>query len=313
MAQIIKIQDCISRYEQDPYHYINQFIRLKKQRWQSIKEIAEKKKGSLHYDKGAADDETVGKRKKTFTLKRKKEASDINKGKEADEWFNGLDGETDESLIARIPAAGEELVSFFKEYVYEFQLKWASSTISDISRLSREIKSDKILHILAQQLPDSYFIMYRPVLQVNQAAVELSVLILTPLEICCISFLEGERDSAFIGSKDRFWKEKTVRGKERSLLNPAVELLRTGTVLSGLLKGSGIELPVRKVIVSRTSYIDYPELPYGIDICDKRHWKEWLEKQQKNFAPIKSQQLKTAKILLSHGVSDSMRRQEWLS
>ncbi|WP_412095349.1 hypothetical protein, partial [Bacillus haynesii] len=24
MAQIIKIQDCISRYEQDPYHYINQ-------------------------------------------------------------------------------------------------------------------------------------------------------------------------------------------------------------------------------------------------------------------------------------------------
>ena len=49
--------------------------------------MAEKKKDSLHYDKEAADDETVGKRKKTFTLKRKKEASDINKGKEADEWF----------------------------------------------------------------------------------------------------------------------------------------------------------------------------------------------------------------------------------
>ncbi|WHF44119.1 hypothetical protein QKW34_16450 [Bacillus licheniformis] len=44
MAQIIKIQDCISRYEQDPYHYINQFIRLKKQRWQSIKEMSEKRK-----------------------------------------------------------------------------------------------------------------------------------------------------------------------------------------------------------------------------------------------------------------------------
>ncbi|MEG9463382.1 MAG: hypothetical protein MIK35_14550, partial [Bacillus amyloliquefaciens] len=27
MAQIIKIHDCISRYELDPYHYMNQFIR----------------------------------------------------------------------------------------------------------------------------------------------------------------------------------------------------------------------------------------------------------------------------------------------
>lgn len=30
MAQIIKIHDYISRYELDPYHYINQFVRLKK-------------------------------------------------------------------------------------------------------------------------------------------------------------------------------------------------------------------------------------------------------------------------------------------
>lgn len=87
MAQIIKIQDCISRYEQDPYHYINQFIRLKKQRWQSIKEMAEKKKDSLHYDKEAADDETVGKRKKTFTLKRKKKHPILIKEKKP---MNGL-------------------------------------------------------------------------------------------------------------------------------------------------------------------------------------------------------------------------------
>ncbi|MFE4585135.1 hypothetical protein ACFRA1_07715, partial [Bacillus subtilis] len=36
MAQIIKIHDYISRYELDPYHYINQFVRLKKERWLSL-------------------------------------------------------------------------------------------------------------------------------------------------------------------------------------------------------------------------------------------------------------------------------------
>lgn len=40
MAQIIKIQDYISRYEQDPHHYINQFNRLKKQRWDELKKAS---------------------------------------------------------------------------------------------------------------------------------------------------------------------------------------------------------------------------------------------------------------------------------
>lgn len=95
MAQIIKIQDCISRYEQDPYHYINQFIRLKKQRWQSIKEMAEKKKESIHHDKGAAGDETVGKRKNTFTLKRKKKHPILIKEKKP---MNGLTDWTEKRM-----------------------------------------------------------------------------------------------------------------------------------------------------------------------------------------------------------------------
>ncbi|QHZ48095.1 hypothetical protein [Bacillus sp. NSP9.1] len=313
MAQIVKIQDCISRYEQDPYHYMNQFIRLKKQRWQSLKEMAEKKEEGFFRGESIPSENDGSRKKRTFSLKRKKELSDINNGKEAvDQWFNGLEEEMDGDLIARIPAGEKELAAFFKERLYQFQLKWASSTISDISGLSREIKSDKILQILAQQLPDSYFIMYHPVLQVSQAAAELSIIILTPLEIYCLAFLEGDKESAFIGSKDRFWKEKTVRGKERSVLNPTTELLRTGSILSQLLKGSDIELPVRKFIISRTSYIDYPEPPYGIEIYDRRQWGDWLAKQQKNFAPIKSRQLKAAKILLSYGVSESKRRKEWL-
>ncbi|UOY90365.1 hypothetical protein [Bacillus glycinifermentans] len=313
MAQIIKIQDCISRYEQDPYHYMNQFIRLKKQRWQSMTAIAEEKEAGRFQIAAAAPEETGGTKKKKFSLKRKKEASDMNSGREVDDqWFNGLEAEMDGSFIAKIPAGKKELAPFFKEYLYQFQLKWASSTISDISSLSREIHNDKILQILAQQLPDSYFLMYKPVLQVNQATVELSIILLTPLEIYCMVFLEGDKESTFSGSKNRFWKEKTVRGRETSVLNPSTELIRTGSVLSGLLKWADIELPIRKVIFSRTSYIDYPEPPYGIDIYDRREWRNWIARQQKNIAPIKNRQLKAAKILLAHGVSDSKRRKEWL-
>ena len=37
MAQLIKLQDYVSRYEQDIYRYPSQFIKLKKQQWDKIK------------------------------------------------------------------------------------------------------------------------------------------------------------------------------------------------------------------------------------------------------------------------------------
>ncbi|MDA1477668.1 hypothetical protein [Bacillus changyiensis] len=312
MAQIIKIQDCISRYEQDPYHYMNQYIRLKKQRWQSMVDIAKQKEAAQFLESQSLEEEKG--RQKKFSLKRKKDTSDIKTSNEVSgQLFNSLDQDLNESFLARIPVDRKDLLSFFKEYIYEFQLKWASSTISDISKLSREIKNDKILQILAQQLPDSYFLMYRPVLQVNQATAELSIIILTPLEIFCVVFLEGERESVFHGSKNRFWKEKTVRGVEKSVLNPSTELLRTGSIVTGLLKKAKIDLPIHKVIISRTSFIDFPDPPYGIEVFDRRQWSDWLAKHKKNIAPIKNQQLKTAKLLLSYGVSDSKRRKEWLN
>ena len=37
MAQLIKMQDYISRYEQDIYRYPTQFAKLKKQQWDKLK------------------------------------------------------------------------------------------------------------------------------------------------------------------------------------------------------------------------------------------------------------------------------------
>ncbi len=65
-----------------------------------------------------------------------------------------------------------------------------------------------MLKMLAQKSPDSYFVMYHPVLQIQQASVELSMIIISPLEIFCAVFMEAEEDSVYIGSKHRFGKKE---------------------------------------------------------------------------------------------------------
>mgnify|MGYP005609875703 CR=1 FL=1 len=38
MGQLIKLQDYVSRYEQDIYHYPTQYVYLKKQQWEKVNE-----------------------------------------------------------------------------------------------------------------------------------------------------------------------------------------------------------------------------------------------------------------------------------
>ena len=42
MAQLLKLQDYISRYETDIYRYSNQYIRFKKQQWNALQQAKEK-------------------------------------------------------------------------------------------------------------------------------------------------------------------------------------------------------------------------------------------------------------------------------
>jgi hypothetical protein len=46
MAQLIKLLDYVSRYETDLYRYPSQFVRLKKQQWEKMKQHW--KNGELH-------------------------------------------------------------------------------------------------------------------------------------------------------------------------------------------------------------------------------------------------------------------------
>ncbi|WP_071391479.1 hypothetical protein [Bacillus velezensis] len=309
MAQIIKIHDCISRYELDPYHYMNQFIRLKKERWEALLEAFDRMTEETETETAAGGETDQAPARKKFSLKKRKEENTADINEKRHQWFDEPEGE--EALFGDLPSQKSELAPFFKDQLYDFQLKWASSTLSQKSELSQAVKRDRMLKMLAQKLPDSYFVMYHPVLQIQQASVELSIIIISPLEIFCTAFMEAEEDSVYIGSKHRFWEERGS-GSTRQVLNPSLSLHRTGSVVSQIIKEKQADIPVRKLLLSRTSYIDYPEPPYGLEIADKRTVAGWLEKQQKNTAPIKHHQLKAAKALLSYGLSDSSRRQEWL-
>jgi hypothetical protein len=49
MAQLIKLQDYVSRYEQDPYQYPARFIQLKKKNWNNVRASFEKGDISLMF------------------------------------------------------------------------------------------------------------------------------------------------------------------------------------------------------------------------------------------------------------------------
>ncbi|ALC82057.1 NERD domain-containing protein [Bacillus gobiensis] len=306
MGQILKLYDYISRYEMNTNQYTNQFIRLKKERWESLQKACEN--GFFTEEKDESEKTTKG---NIFSFKRGKKRSAAETDKKY-EWFYKEFSEGT-GLNVDLLTSDRKRAEAFKEYIYRFQLKWASSTISQISSIQHEVYLDKELEMLAQSLPDSYFILYKPVLKVRKAAVELTVVLLAPLKIYCVVFLEGrnERESVFLGSKNRFWEERFQNGT-RNVLNPCASLFRTEKVLANILNEKAIDLPIEKLIISRTSYIDYPDLPFGLSIVDKRNWREWLTKQQKNTAPIKSKQISAARQLLYHGESRSHDRKEWL-
>ncbi|MFJ5965299.1 hypothetical protein [Bacillus sp. NPDC093026] len=311
MAQIIKIQDYISRYEQDPHHYINQFIRLKKQRWEELKQASKEQVQKIQFDQMSEQaSEQEDEKKKTFSLKRKQKQADMKKERDLRLFHEPTDIE--QGVFRNVPTDEAKLIHFFKDHLYDVQLKWASSTISQISTVSHHIRYDEKLRMLARQLPDSYFVMYKPVLLIQKAEMELCPVLITPLEVICLSFLEAEPDSVYIGSKERFWEKRATGKAVQSVLNPCAHLLRSGNVVSKILDQNGIDFPVKKILISRTSYIDLPEVPYGIEVIDKKKAEGWFEKQRNNTAPTKHQQFKATKALLAYGESVSKRRQEWL-
>ncbi|MEK5069270.1 nuclease-related domain-containing protein [Sporosarcina sp. FSL K6-1508] len=312
MAQLVKLLDYVSRYEQDLTRYPSQYIRLKRYQWERMKTQWESGADLSEWRREMEEVEEPEESKwfspllRVFGQRKDVEAEqnhsncEEEKSSEEDDFGFSLN-------VIHNPSTLEQLRKVYLDQLFHFQIKWASSTIMDKSRVDSRFLRDTLLRSFAQQLPDNYLLFYYPILLLKKAPVELDIIILTPVECMCITVLEQQDVAAFSGSGDRFWLKK-LGEKETKLLSPLIALNRTEKIISGIFKAQEIDFPVRKYLISRNGYIDHPGSAFDVDIIDRRAYDNWFSSLKKMSVPMKSTQFKAGQAILDLGQTTSISR-----
>ncbi|MCR8855505.1 nuclease-related domain-containing protein [Lysinibacillus sp. FSL R7-0073] len=325
MAQLVKIQDYISRYQIDLARYPTQFVRLKKSQWDRIKrqwELGEDISEWQHIDNETETDTFEEKErfsfiKKIFTGRQKEAAEDVEDIEISNELISSEDTIPEEETtltfepkIVYAPQSIHELKRMFIDQFFHFQMKWASSTLREKSYVDPRFMRDSLLRTLLQTLPDNFLLFYYPILQIRKAPIELDVVLMSPTECICITVLEADNQAVYVGGSDRFWMKK-VGTKDSKVLNPTINLARMESVLSQLFKEENIDMPIRKVVLTRNGYFDYPGSPYGVRFVDRRNYGEWMEHLRKASSPMKHMQIRAAQAILNTVQTTSFNRDIW--
>lgn len=307
MAQLVKLLDYISRYENDLTRYPNQFLRLKRSQWDRMK--IQWETGSDHTMWEEAPEEVEKEKGKLSSLFRffgsRQEEADLVDNQEQVEEDEDDFGFTPN--IVYTPETIEQLRKLYLDQLFHFQIKWASSTLMDKSRVDSKYMRDSLLRSFAQKLPDSYLLFYQPIIKLQKAPVELDIVIVTPVECMCITVLEQEDLTAFVGSSDRFW-EKRTKDKESKVLNPILSLNRMGKIVSQLFHEKDINFPVKKYLISRNGYIDYPRGSFDVKIVDRRNYEDWFSSICSLTTPLKFAQFQAAQAILDVGQTTAMSK-----
>lgn len=313
MAQLVKLLDYVSRYENDLSRYPTQYVRLKNSQWQRMKLQWENGADLSDWRQIPEEVEEQPEEGKWYTPLFRLFGNRKEQTEELIEIESHEDGEEETDLfnfnpnIISNPTNLEQLRRLYLNQLFHFQLKWASSTMLESSRLDAKFMRDPLLRSFTQQLPDSFLLFYYPVLKVKKAPVELDIIIITPLECLCITMLEQEDVAAFIGSGDRFWIKKSGE-RESRILNPLIGLNRMEKILSGIFLAQGIDFPIKKIVASRNGYIDYPSTPFDTKVIDRRTYGEWFDALRKSTVPMKFNQFKAAQSILDNVQTTAISR-----
>ncbi|MCG7314769.1 NERD domain-containing protein [Priestia flexa] len=313
MAQLIKIQDYLSRYERDLYHYSSQFTRVKQHNWEKAKDYfynGEEEVQLDDIDESPTSEPSLFRKVKSFFKKDEvaetdKEYMEVEIEKEAEENFDA------ENLTAFVtePKSLQDLKVLFLENVFQMQMRWATSTLFELSNADKRYFYDEKLQYFLKSFPDTFLLMYKPVFLVKKAPVEAEVILITPTETICIAMVEGKNGSVFQYSKENFWTELIGKDKKK-VLNPVLGLNRTEQLVKSLYQSHNIDRPIRKILLSRNGFFDSPTEPYQIDFIDKRNYEEWFYNLRRLSAPLKFNQLQAAEALLKHSQSIYFNRSE---
>ncbi|AMO86411.1 hypothetical protein B857_03359 [Solibacillus isronensis B3W22] len=323
MAQLIKLQDYISRYEIDLARYPTQFIRLKQNQWERIKyqwQTGETIERWEHIEEEVQEEKKKSLFQKLFPFKKdvpEVEQEDIEKVTISNEWAAEGDSHQEEDTtlnfepnLVYTPKTLEELKKMFIDQFFHFQMKWASSTLREKSYVDPKFMRDTLLRSMLQTLPDNYFVFYYPILRVKKAPIELDIIIMTPTECLCITVLEQESQAVYIANSERFWLKKDGKN-EKKVLSPLIQLNRMEKVVEQIFHQNNIELPIRKVLLTRNGYIDYPGTMYGISFVDKRKFPEWMAQLKHSVSPMKHMQIRGAQAILNTVQTTSFHRDIW--
>ncbi|MEK4302175.1 nuclease-related domain-containing protein [Oceanobacillus sp. FSL W8-0428] len=306
MAQLIKLQDYISRYEWDTYRYPTQYIRQKKEQWQRF--YSEWLDTALEEEEQAE----AGSTEEKISLLQKWKERFMKKPVVVEDLT------PDEKIVKRkkditqIPETEEELKQVFLDRLLEIQMKWASSTVSQVSIVDSGYYNDSLLRFLLQRFPDTYLVMYRPIFEVKQAAVETDIILITPIGIEILSFVELDTDEVIMAGDERTWTITAKNNEEPiRIVNPLISLKRSEKWIERFLQAENIDIPIKKTVISRTNRILYATSPYQSEIIDKLAFPEWFQNKRSVHLPLKKRQLNVAETLLRNSLSQSIPRPEW--
>ncbi|MFD1038185.1 NERD domain-containing protein [Virgibacillus byunsanensis] len=289
MTQLIKLQDYITRYEWDIYRYPSQFIRLKQDNWKKLHYIWSHPEGNQTEE----EQEKPSYLSKWKSFMKRKELKEEEPIKE-----NSL------------PKTEEELKQYFLNKLFPFQLKWASSTVTDVSFFNSSYYQNDTLKYFLQRFPDTYLLMYYPIFNIKKAPVDGEVILISPIGIEIIQLVESHPHTTFKAGDERTW-EVEKDSKQTNMLSPMIALKRTEQIVKSLLHANNIEFPITKVILSRTNHIIYSSEPYKTKIFGKQSYEKWFQEKRTLVAPLKNRQLKAAEILLKNCQTTAVKRPEW--
>ncbi|MYL72687.1 NERD domain-containing protein [Halobacillus litoralis] len=296
MAQLIKLNDYISRYETNIYQYPRQYVKLKKDHWNKMKKRFEQ--GWLEEPMERIDKREEQPRRgiKNFLKLRSKVEGE----------------ETSENLLREdlLPSSEEELKQYYLDGLIPFQLKWATTTLREKSYLDPSYKQNSDLKYFLQRLPDTFLLMFEPVVQMKNTEVEIDHLLIGPSGIEIISLLSHPYGETIHPTSEKSWNIEK-EGVQSKVLSPMHSLRRTETFIKSVLSNYQLDFPYRKVVLSKTMRFASGQAPYQTDWIGKDRYTSWLHEKRAARSPLKHDQLKVAEALLNHCSTIAVKRPEW--
>ncbi|QQK81196.1 NERD domain-containing protein [Salicibibacter cibi] len=294
MAHLVKLEDYISRYESDIHQYPSQFIRLKRERWKRLHRLWAK--ANQQVGNGLiVEEDWFAEENKTVLQQALQKLNGIHKKgtRETVKTNTGLDADY-EHLIGK---SRESLHDFFYYELLQSQLRWASSSSSEVSVADSKYRYDSRLRDILRLLPDNYMIFYYPIFKIQQADIQLDVLLLSPSELYCVTYVEAPANTLFEMSSQRFWRE--FRSKtEHKRLNPLLSVKRMEDVVRSIFQHKGIDFAVKKAVLMPDALVDDIDFAGNVEMVDHRHYKQWMDKISKHVSPMKKEQFHAAEALL---------------